>query len=195
MRLVSLTDVKLFLEKQDLDHDVLLTLIIEHVSSWIEAYLNRELLKQERTAYFDAGRKHYYLSAYPIDETAPLTVTYGGIIQLKNTTYFVRANDGLIEFHNLSVPIYYDPKEIVITWTGGYSVGSGTGVNECLSVPVPIQEAALRQSVYNFRRRKEIGVSSVSMPDGSVSKTPTTGFLLQEVRDLLKNFRRPPGVY
>jgi len=194
MRLVSLTDLKLFLEKTDINQDGILHMIIEHVSGWIETYLNRNLLKVSRTVYRDAGKRFYYLPAFPIDESVTLTVTYDGTLQTKDTDYFVRADDGLIEFQQSSIPSYTDPKEVVIVWTGGYAV-SGEGDTECLAVPTNIQEAALRQCVYNFRRRKDIGVSSVSMPDGSVNKSPIDAFLLPEVKDLLRNYRNPAGSY
>lgn len=194
MRLVSLTDLKVFLEKTDTNQDTLLRMIIEHVSGWIESYLNRNLLKAARTVYRDAGKRFYYLPAYPVDESAALTVVHDGTTQTKDTDYFVRADDGLIEFQSSSIPSYTDPKEVVITWTGGY-VASGEGDTECLDVPSTIQEAALRQCVYNFRRRKDIGISSVSMPDGSVSKSPIDSFLLPEVKNLLNVYRRPAGLY
>lgn len=194
MRLVSLTDLKVFLEKTDTNHDSLLRMIIEHVSSWIELYLNRNLLKASRTVYRDSGKRYYYLSAYPIDEAETLTVVHDGTTQTKDTDFFVRADDGLIEFQKASIPSYTDPKEVVITWTGGYSA-SGESDTECLNIPLTIQEAALRQCAYNFRRRKDIGISSVSMPDGSVNKNPIDSFLLPEVKDLLRVYRRPAGEY
>jgi len=194
MRLVSLTDLKAFIEKTDTTHDQLLSGIIERVSFVIETFLNRYLLKAARTISRDAGRRYYYLPAYPIDEAASLTVTCAGAAQTKDTQFFVRANDGLIEFQKSSVPTYTDPKEVVIAWTGGY-VASGESDTECLDVPYDLKEAALRQSAYNFRRRRDIGISSVSMPDGSISKNPIDAFLLPEVKDLLKNYRRPAGEY
>ena len=194
MRLASLTDVKIFLEKTDTNQDSLLALVIERVSSRIEIFLNRNLLKTARTVYRNAGKRNYYLPAYPIDESAPLTVTYDGTVRTKDTDYFVNANDGLIEFQKAAIPTYTDPKEVVITWTGGYAA-SGEGATECLNVPLDIQEAALRQSAYNFRRRKDIGISSVSMPDGTVSKSPTDSYLLPEIKGMLKNFRRSAEEY
>jgi len=204
MRLVSLTNLKLFLEKVDTNHDSLLRIIIEQVSASIEAFLNRYLLKAARTVNRNAGHRYYYLPAYPIDEAEPLTVVVNGVTQAKNSSYYVRAEDGLIEFHKLSIPIYDDPNDVVITWTGGY-VASGESDTECLNVPSLIQDAALRQCAYNFRRRKDIGVATVSMPDGSINKNPPwlgrgvkpslDEFLLPEVKGLLKKYRRPPGEY
>ena len=192
MRLISLTDLKSFLEKTDTVNDQLLSGIIERVSSVIEKYLNRYLLKATRTVSRNAGRRYYYLPAYPIDEVAILTVTYAGVAQTKDTQFFVRAVDGLIEFQQNSIPVYTNPKEVVINWTGGYAA-SGESDTECLDVDDDLKEAALRQSAYNFRRRRDIGVSSVSMPDGSISKSPIDSFLLPEVKGLLVNYRRPAG--
>jgi len=194
MRLISLTDVKEFMEKTDTNHDGLLRGIIERVSAAIETHLNRNLLKAARTVRRDAGRRYYYLSAYPIDESATLTVTCDGTAQTKDTNFFVRADDGLIEFQKSAIPTYTDPKEVVIVWTGGYAA-SGESDTECLAVPDMMKDAALRQSAYNFRRRKDIGISSVSMPDGSISKNPIDAFLLPEVKTLLVNYRRPAGEY
>jgi len=194
MRLVSLIDLKTFLEKTDSTHDDLLGLIIDRVSLTIENYLNRNLLKAARTAYFDAGRIYYYLPAFPIDETATLTVTHVTTVQTKDTDYFVRANDGVIEFQKSSIPSYTDPKELCIVWTGGYA-NAGEGNSECLEIPVDIQDAASRQCAYNFRRRKDIGITSVSMPDGSVTKSPISTVLLPEVKDILRNYRKPAGIY
>lgn len=194
MRLISLTDLKLFLNITNIVQDRLLGNIIDRVSKRVETYLNRNLLKQARTIYRDAGRRYYYLPAYPIDEAATLTVICDGVTQTKDSDFFVRADDGLIEFQKDAVPSYQDPKEVVITWTGGYA-SSGEGDTECLAVPEDIQDAALRQSAYNFRRRNDIGISSVSMPDGSVSKTPIDSSLLPEVKDLLHNYRKPAGEY
>jgi hypothetical protein len=192
MRLISLTDVKSFLEITNNNHDLLLSKIIERVSKRIESFLNRLLVKQERTVYRNAGKRYYYLPAYPIDESATLTVVCDGVTQTKNTDYFVWSDEGLIEFQKDAIPSYQDPKEVVITWTGGYAT-SGEGDTECLAVPEDIQDAALKQVVYNYRRRKDIGVSSISMPDGSVTKMPIDASLLPEVKDELIKYRRPGG--
>lgn len=195
MRLISLTDLKIFLEITKTDQDRLLGMIIEHVSAWVEKYLNRNLLKTSRTIYRDAGRRYYYLPAFPIDEAATLTVTCDGVAQTKDTDYFVRADDGLIEFQKDAIPTYTDPKEVVITWTGGYAA-SGEGDTECLNVPIDIQDAVMRQCVYSFRRRKDLGIGMISMPDGSVSKNNAAdAFLLPEVKSILVNYRKPAGEY
>jgi hypothetical protein len=182
MLLASLSNVKAFLEKTDTAHDDLLTLIITGISARIELYLNRNLEKIARTQYFDAGRRHYFLPAYPIDLTASLIVTLDEAVQTKDDDYYVWENDGLIEFY--AAPDYVEPRQISIVWTGGYTAAT---------MPSEIQYATMLQSAFIFRRRKDIGVSSISMPDGSLSVNNPTD-LLPDVKSLLKSLRRKPSL-
>jgi hypothetical protein len=183
MLFTSLTDVKLFLEKKDTDQDDLLDLIILNVSARIEGYLNRLFEKVERTQYFDAGRKYYSLPAYPIDLTAPLTVTDGDVVRVVNSDYYVWENDGAIEFY--TEPSYSTPKQIKVIWTGGYATYD--------LLPQELQFATILQSAFVFRRRKDIGLNSVTMPDGSISVNAPTA-LLPEVKQILSSLRKAGSV-
>jgi hypothetical protein len=90
MLLASLTDVKLFLELTNSNHDTLLNMLIEQVSKRVETFLNRKMEKTARTEYYNAGRKMYYLPAYPIDLTAALTITHAGSAQTINDDFFIK---------------------------------------------------------------------------------------------------------
>jgi len=182
MLLASLDDVKTFLEKTDTQHDGLLEQIITGVSARIELFLNRNLEQKERTQYFDAGKRYYYLPAYPIDITATLTVTLDGTVQDKDDDYFIWEDEGLIEFY--SAPTYIEPKQLKIVWTGGYT---------STTVPEDIKYATILQSAYIFRRRKDLGASSVSSPNGSISVSAPTD-LLPDVKKLLQSLRRRPSL-
>ena len=122
MKLVSIPDLKVYLERSDDIQDTLLTQLVEVVSRRIETYLNRELVKQSRTAYYEAGRKNIFLPAYPIDLSAPFTVTNDTTLLTKDSDYYVRETDGQIDFY--WIPEYYRPKQICVTWTGGFSESS-----------------------------------------------------------------------
>ena len=181
MLLASLTNLKLFLEITAVTHDTLLTLLLTQISQRVETYLNRNMEKLARTQYFNAGRKYYFLPAYPIDESVTLTVVLDGNTQTKDDDYYVWADKGLIEFE--TVPTYNEPKQLAITWTGGY-VDNAT-------IPADIQMATIMQTAFIFRRRKDIGLSSISLPDGSISVNAPTE-LLPEVKAILKSHRRSP---
>jgi hypothetical protein len=118
MKLVSLPTLKTYLERTDTAQDPLLILLLETISKRIETHLNRELTKQARTEYFDAGRIRYFLPAYPLDLTQPFTVTYDGTAYTKDVDYHVWESDAMVEF--VWKPAYNKPKQIAITWTGGY---------------------------------------------------------------------------
>lgn len=183
MLLTSVTDVKTFLEITNTAHDSLLTLIVTMVSARIETYLNRNLEKVERTQYFDAGGRYYFLPAYPIDLTAALTITNSDAAQVINSDYYVWETQGLIEFP--SPPSYVNPKQIKIVWTGGYATYD--------VLPQDIQLATVLQSAFVFRRRKDIGLNSVTMPDGSINVNAPTS-LLPEVQKILAMWRRQAAI-
>lgn len=259
MKLVSLGNVKTFLEINQANHDNLLNLIIEQVSSAIQAYLGRTLTQSEYTEYFNGGKRHYYLKAYPIfnwesidgitlsgsspvsvnfighdfstgdkvkfkdisgttelnDNTYTITVTDSSNFTLDNTDssnftayssggscskapvvtvsdatgyddkaeYYVWEEEGLIEF--VTPPSYTLPRQVKIVYTGGYSVDTSTNI---VNVPDDMKRACLMQVAFDFRRRKDVGVTSISMPDGSISiQSPST--LLPEVTRILKMYR------
>ena len=171
MMLVSLTEAKAFLEiaTATTDFDSLIGQIIEYVSDRIETFLNRDLTKSYYTSYFDSGRRKYYLNAYPIDATAVITVTVDGTTQTEDDDYYVWDDEGLVEFSWTTT--YTDPKQISITWLGGYSVTtiSVASVSKDILATIPdsIKFACLLQSAFVFKRRKDIGLTGVSLPDGS----------------------------
>lgn len=183
MNLVTRATVKSFLEIADTttSFDTLLDLIIAQVSKRFETFCNRSFEKIARTQKFNAGRKDFFLPAYPIDLTAALTITVDSNAVTKDDDYFVYEDSGWIEF--VYKPSYYEPQQISITWTGGYAVAD---------IPSDLQYAAMKQVAFIFRRRKDVGISSVSLPDGSMSINNPDD-LLPEVKNILRSYKRAPG--
>jgi hypothetical protein len=181
MKLISVADLKEFLEKTDGDHDSLLELLIEYVSTDLETAMNRFLEKQQRIEYFRGGGSIFALKAPPIDVVNhPFSLTIDGDSQAINDDFFVHVNSGLVEF--LVGTEYTDPKQLVVTYTGGYS---GTG--NSLAVPNDIKMACMLQTGYLFRRRKDIGINQMSMPDGSIG-TFLTGEFLPQVQKIVDRY-------
>lgn len=184
MKLCSVADLKVYLEKPDNQQDTLLGMIIDQVSQRIETALNRKLTKVARTEKFNGGRRLYYVAAYPIDEALALTVVVEGVSKVKDTDFFVEPTSGLIEFWLETV--FTKPRGVVITYTGGFATDTPT---QLVSAPDDLKRAALLQAAFDFRRRKDIGLSSVTMPDGSVAvESPAS--LLPEVKSILKAYRK-----
>lgn len=184
MLLISVeNDLKPFLTKgtSDVLDDVLLGNIVKWVSAEFERYCNRLFTKTQRTKLFDAGFRYYVLSAIPVDSTTTLTVMYDGNTQVLNTDYWVWYNDGIVEFS--VTPSRSNPQQISITYTGGYAE-----VDSVVSVPDDIKFACVLQSAFVYRRRKDVGLQAINMPDGSVSVANPTE-LLPDVKSILNRYK------
>ena len=188
MKLISLDNLKAFIEKTDNQHDAILTLIVEQVSQRLETALNRKLSKAARTEKFNGGRQRYYVSAYPIDLAQPLTVSVEGTTKTKDVDYWVEEESGLIEFWLETV--YSKPMGVSVVYTGGYAVDGTTSV---VAVPDDLKRACYMQCAFDFKRRKDLGLNSVTMPDGSVS-VESPAELLPEVKAIIKSQRKFPGI-
>lgn len=184
MMLVSLGDLKEFLGITTTQFDTLLTNIIEGMSAQMEKRLNRGLRSEERTRAFPAGLAVYSLPAYPVDTSAPLTVTVDGVARTQGVEFRLWAESGMMEFREPTLATF--PGDVQITWTGGYVETAGV-----LQVPDDLRAAAQAQCSYLFRRRDDLGLTSVSMPDGSVGISAPAG-LLPGVEQVLGLYRRHP---
>lgn len=194
MMLVSLSTVKSFLEITNTSFDELLGIIIELVSDRIQDFLNRDLEKTYYTEYFNAGGRKFYLSSFPIDTSAVITVTIDSSSQTEDDDFFVWHDEGLIEFSYKTT--YIEPKQIAITWLGGFDTStiSVNGESKTLiDVPDAISFACMLQSAYVFRTKKTIGLVSVTTPDGSIQKVGAIELLPEVKQILLKHRKEPTG--
>lgn len=198
--LVSLANLKSFLEidATNTAFDNLLNLLNQFVSDRIQQFLNRKLLKTQRIQYFQSGKKKYYLQAYPIDKVSPITVVYGNSIQTIDSDYVVWYDEGCIEFNFTT--LFSSPKEISITYSGGYT-GSLTFIGDkevyiiTSDLPDALQYACMLQVAHMFKRRKDFDLSSISLPDGSISTVVSGGDLLPEVKKILLAYRKFASEY
>jgi hypothetical protein len=62
---------------------------------------------------------------------------------------------------------------------------------EYTPIPADLEMAARSQVAYEFRRRKDIGLESVSFPDGSIQKV-SSGEFLSSVKQVLDRYRIRP---
>ena len=181
IKLISIDDLRTFLEEDDADFDDQLNQLIPQVSSQIETYLNRELKEAARTEYFSGGRRYYYVAAFPINPSPVPIVLEDDVTQTDNEDYFTFENEGLFEFQYETSD--WRPKIIKITWTGGYAESDGV-----LVVPDDMKQACIQQCTYVFKRRRDLGNSGVSTPNGNISYTAALD-LLSNVKTILDPHR------
>lgn len=189
MKLITLAEIKIFLEKADSAnnvHDSLLSLFIEKVSKRIETYLNRKLTKAVYTEYFNGGKKRYCLSAAPVSNTPTPVVVLENSTLVENSNYYIWYEEGILEFVIPTPPSV--PKTLKCVYTGGYATDLTSGV---LRVPDDIKYACLLQVAADFRHRDNLGLQSISLPNGSIAIATTE--LLPAVRQILKQYRLAPS--
>lgn len=191
MKLESRSNIKLFLAVTITDYDDLIDLINSQVSANIEKYLNRKLKKQEYTEYFNIkiDKKYFNLKAYPIDLTEDFTVTQYDVEDTINSDYYVWEDLGVVEYFT---PRNHSnqPKPIKIVYTGGYEEVYSDS-EYVLDVPDDLARACLLQVVFEFRSRRDLGLLSVTTPDGSISKSRSAE-LLPNVKKILDSYRNYP---
>jgi hypothetical protein len=185
MNLTTLAQVKALLEIQEDQWDDLLEPMIAAVSARAAAYCNRDFEQKERVEFHDGGGQYLYLKGLPV---VSITSIHGSDAwnwddaALIPPDHYQVFGAGLVAYRFGTWP--YGPKGLRVVYLGGYAPEE---------VPADLEMAVRLQVVYDFRRRKDIGLESVAFPDGSIQKK-STGEFLREVRDVLNRYRiRPYG--
>ena len=194
MKLESRERIKTLLEISKTNHDTILDYMIEYISQRIEKYLNRKLKKQEYTEYFNVNisRKRFSLKAYPIDLTEDFTASQYNVEDTINSDYYVYDEDGIVQYFTPRTHCN-EPKCIKFVYTGGYEEVYTDGEN-VLDVPDDLKRACYMQVAFEFRRRRDLGLLSITTPDGSISKESAAS-LLPEVKNVLDSYKHIGGTY
>lgn len=184
VRFITVADVKTYLDgKSDSTDDALLDMLVAAVSARVESFLSRNMVAASRTQKFNGGARRYVLDAYPIAASPAPVVTVDGLTMTVDLDYWVHPEQGYIEF--LVAPAATKPRIVSITWTGGYAQDA---TSKLVDVPEDIKLAVMLQVAFMFKRRKELGLESVTMPNGTINTT-STAKLLQEVERILRAYR------
>jgi hypothetical protein len=197
MDLTSLTRVKALLEQTETDWDDLITGLVGAVSQRCASYCNRDFARRERVEYHDGGGQYLFFKGLPVATVASI---HGSDTWEWDENNLVPAADyqllpaGLVAYRYGAWP--YGPKALKVTYTGGYDAifeGDGSPPEGYNPPPDDLEMAARTQAAYDFRRRKDIGLESVSFPDGSIQKV-NSGEFLPSVKAVLNRYRiRPHG--
>ena len=186
MDLTTLTKVKALLELTETDWNALVNELIGSVSERCASYCNRDFENKSRVEYHDGGGRYLYLKGLPV--VGSITSIYGsdtwewasGDLIDADEYYLLPA--GMVGYRYGAWP--YGLKALKVTYTGGYAANG---------VPDDLEMAARTQVAYDFNRRKDVGLESVSFPDGSIQKV-SSGEFLPSVKAVLNRYRiRPHG--
>jgi len=186
MNLTTLAEVKEYLRTAGTpigsDFDSLIEdSIIPGVSKTIENYCSRSFDEATYTEYFDGGGYFLYVKNPPIISitTIHLDDEWGwDISHLVDATEYMNFGSN-IGCNSGKWP--YAARSLKVVYIGGYVYTASAGHT---TLPDDVKYAAMLQVAYSFKRRKDIGLQSVSFPDGSINKFDA-GPLLGEVKGYL----------
>jgi hypothetical protein len=178
-------------DKWQASWDDLVGNLIAAVSAESETYCNRGFEKVERTEYHDGGGRYLYLRATPVAEIDSIKGSdywdWPNALEITSDSYGLRASAGMVQYRGGEWP--YGVGAVQVVYTGGYDPYAATPPVGYVPIPADLENAVCREVAYRFRRRKDLGLQSVSFPDGSIQKMDT-GQFLKEVRIVLDRFRR-----
>lgn len=176
MDLCSLSDVREFLGMGSGDggSDTLIATLISFTSARVEAYCERSFLSATRTEYFDSdgAQAAVWLRALPVASVTSLKVDPsgafgGGEATYEAALYALDAATGRIRLRSGSFPAGLGAVQVV--YVGGYA--------DMTTIPKDLRHAVARQVSDVFRRRKDEGLTSLSLPGGSIQTQADSEFL------------------
>jgi len=169
--LITLTDVKAYLEEISTENDAVLTSLTDYVNASIADYLETLPEPGDVTDNFTgSGNRTLYLSRRPIIEITQVSVDGEPI-----NDYYSDENGFICRSRGFKAG-----SKIVVTYRAGYQTW-----------PLALKLAALKQVAFEYQktRTRAWGVSSMSFPDGSVNRIQDDEYL-PEVRQTLRRYRR-----
>jgi len=183
----KLSDLKTFMGKTDTVDDSLLLVLMDQVGATIENYLNRKLATGTYTELFTSGLSRYYLRSIPI---ASIThVKLDGIEMAELTDYVVDHDRGRVLMIRKTGKAVR-PLNLAIKYVGGYQTATPSNpAYTWVQVPADLQLAVTMQTSHIFRRRRELGMTSVSLPSGSISLADPLDLFLPIVKQKLDRYR------
>lgn len=196
MNLTTLESVLLLLgntsEETEEDTQAQLEAKIAEVSARAATFCGRTFEKAELVSYHNGGGRYLYLSVLPVAEIAEIVwapdwdwdagMVYGA-------SDFALIGGGMVGCKSGSWPS--GDKAIRVTYTAGYDPApaeEGEPDEDYTPIPADLEGAICRQVVYEWRRRNDPGLNSVSLPDGTINKMQVDEWL----DDVEKTLRRWP---
>ena len=170
--------------------DALLDAIILAVSQRFELAANRKLFLATRTEIHNGGSPRIYVKSPPI--TTITSITYAENYDFANGTVLA-ASEYTLDPSDYKNAIYSTfgwfiggAESLKVIYQGGYVSADST--SPVTNIPDFIRNAAAQQVVFMFKNRKNIGIDSINIGDGIITKV-TNRWFVPEVQDVIRQLR------
>jgi hypothetical protein len=180
--------ISLELAKQNLEietantdfNDLLEDIIIPTICADAESFMGLKYSAiTGHTEYLDGGMSQIFLEYANVSNLSlyvDANRSWGEVYDSDN--YSLYANRGKVIKNSGMFP--HGNKIIKAVYGGGYAEDS---------LPADLQGKLLKQIAYEFRRRKDLGMSAVTYPDGTINKI-AIGEWLPDVESVLRRYGR-----
>lgn len=163
--------------------------IVAAVTEQIESYLGRKLFRvADFVEYPRQDGKVLQLNRYPVESVSSVlwddTRVFGASAfeYTENTDYVVHPDRGILE---LTYGVWPRGSRVLqVTYTGGYVAPGTAPTGDQVAMPLEIVEAAISQTAYKYRTRKEEGLAQITTMEGKLISADN-GSLTKVVKDLL----------
>jgi uncharacterized phiE125 gp8 family phage protein len=181
MGLITLSDLKTYLEITDTTFDTILNDLIEAVSEEFETYTSRKFIQATYTdEYFDGdGTRILWLPNWPIISVTSVVENDVTLTEGNEEDYIVYKEEGYL--WRVGTVWAEGVKNIKITYTAGYLQSD---------IPKDLVLAVKKQVAFEWQKQKSKrwGEQARTFPDGSI--TFIISELLPDVQDILNRYKR-----
>jgi len=188
--LITLAEMKTYLNISSADYDTILEQLIDGVSWKFNEYTNRKLKARDLTEYYNGeGKTELYTREYPINsdkDSIEIYIdsdrAYGADTKVDADTIIIDSDIGKITLEEDSFVDY--PQGTKIVYNAGYS-----------TIPYDLTEACRKQVKFEFVKWKDNreGKNTVNIDAGSI--TFNEDAMLPEVEQVLKRYKAHGHIY
>lgn len=163
--------------------DELIDVYMAAIGTTFENYCNRKFVLNTYTEYFQGAGEYIFLQETPIRQVNGLWVNvdfdeFEDKDLITSPDYRLMPNGSIWSLYfpyrkNMGCEV----KNIKVEYEGGYDPIET--VNPEYPIPPDLKLAFIRQVQYDIKRRKDIGLTTVTFKDGSINKQPLVELLPQ----------------